>query len=76
MDLVLINNRPPTGEQLAEMAEKGIAPTEYDSRETLELGVKAILRDVVNTAKFIRHDPRKTALAIMGILEDLQHGRL
>ncbi len=76
IDIVLINNRPPTEEQLAKMAEKGIAPTEYDSRETLEMGVQVALRDVVDTAKFIRHDPRKTALAIMGILEDLQHGRL
>lgn len=76
INLVLINNRPPTEEQLQEMAEKGITPTRYDAKETLEMGVQVVLKDVVNTAKFIRHDPKKTALAIMGILEDVQHGRL
>ncbi|MCD8141649.1 MAG: uridine diphosphate-N-acetylglucosamine-binding protein YvcK [Planctomycetaceae bacterium] len=76
IDLVLINNRPPTEEQRVQMAEKGITPTEYDVDETLSMGVKTVLWDVVNTQNPIRHDPKKTAAAIMAILEDIQHGRL
>lgn len=76
VDFVLVNNRPPTPDQAAAMAEKGITPTEYDAREVEELGIRIILRDVVNLENPIRHDPQKTAKAIMDILEDLQHGRL
>ncbi len=76
IDMVLVNNRPPTEEQLLAMREKGTAPTEYDARETLETGVETVLRDVVNVENPIRHDPRKTAKAIMDILNDLHHGRL
>ncbi len=71
---VLVNNRPPSEEQLAQMAEKGVAPTEIDARETLAMGVDTVLRDVVNTEKFIRHDPQKTARAIMDIYTDAHAG--
>ena len=76
VDMVLVNNRPPTEEQLAAMREKGISPTEYDAAETQAMGVEIVLRDVVNTEKPIRHDPQKTAKALMDILGDLHHGRL
>lgn len=74
VDTVLINNRPPTPEQLAHMAEKGVAPTEYDAKETLGMGVDTVLRDVMDTEKPIRHDPKKTAKAIMEIFDDSHHG--
>ena len=76
IDMVLVNNRPPTEEQLEAMREKGITPTEYDAAETQATGVEIVLRDVVNTDNPIRHDPKKTAKAIMDILDDLQRGRI
>ncbi len=68
IDLVLVNNRPPTEEQRDKMSAKGVAPTEYDAKETAAFGVETILRDVVNIDNPIRHDPKKTAKAIMEIL--------
>ncbi|MCC8180967.1 MAG: uridine diphosphate-N-acetylglucosamine-binding protein YvcK [Planctomycetes bacterium] len=70
VDTVLINNRPPTEEQLLRLKEKGVAPTEYDARETLAMGVDTVLRDVVNVENPIRHDPQKTAQAVMDIFTD------
>ncbi|MCC8116541.1 MAG: uridine diphosphate-N-acetylglucosamine-binding protein YvcK [Planctomycetes bacterium] len=68
VDMVLVNNRPPTEDQLARMSDKGIAPTEYDARETQAMGVTTVLKDVIDTDNPIRHDPKKTAKAIMDIL--------
>ncbi len=68
VDMVLVNNRPPTEDQLARMSYKGIAPTKYDARETQAMGVTTILKDVIDTENPIRHDPKKTAKAIMDIL--------
>lgn len=76
LDMVLVNNRPPTPDQVASMAEKGITPTEFDAQEVEKLGVQVILRDVVNLDNPIRHDPPKTAKAIVDILDDLHHGKL
>ncbi len=74
VDLVLVNNRPPSEEQLARLAEKGIAPTNYDAKETLALGVDTVLRDVVNIDNPIRHDPKKVAQAVMDIFTEMQRG--
>ena len=76
VDIVLVNNRPPSEEQLARMAEKGVAPTEYDAKETLAMGVETVLRDVVNIDNPIRHDPQKTAAAVMEIYTETHHGRI
>jgi conserved hypothetical protein, cofD-related len=70
VDMVLVNNRPPTEEQMAKLTEKGVTPTTYDAKEVLTFEVDTILRDVVNMDNFIRHDPQKTAKAIMDILTD------
>lgn len=67
IDVALVNNRPPTEEQLAKMAEKGIAPTGYDAREVAAMGVETVVRDVVNSENAIRHDPQKLAKAVMDI---------
>lgn len=74
VDMVLVNNRPPSEEQLAALLQKGITPTEYDARETLAMGVNVVLRDVMNVDKPIRHDPQKTAKAVMDIFTDV-HSR-
>lgn len=76
VDLVLVNNRPPTPDQVVRMAEKGVGPTEFDAREVEGLGVRVVLRDVVNLDNPIRHDPPKTAKAIVEILDDIHHGKL
>ncbi|MCC8191411.1 MAG: 2-phospho-L-lactate transferase CofD family protein, partial [Planctomycetes bacterium] len=76
IDMVLVNNRPPTEDQLARMAEMGVAPTEYDARETLAMGVETVLRDVVNMDNPVRHDPKKVAAAIMDIFTEQHHLRI
>ena len=76
IDIALVNNRPPSQEQLAKMAEKGIAPTEYDVQETGEMDVEVVLSDVVNTDNPIRHDPKKTGKAIMEICTKSEIGRI
>lgn len=76
VDMVLVNNRPPTPDQLVTMSEKRVSPTEFDAQEVEKLGIQIVLRDVVNLDNPIRHDPPKTAKAIMEILDDLHHGKL
>ncbi len=75
VDIALVNNRPPAPEQLEKMLAKGVAPTEYDVRETRDMGIEIILRDVVNTDNPIRHDPQKTGKAIMDICANPETGR-
>ncbi len=74
VDMVLVNNRSPGEEQLARLAEKGVTPTEYDAKETQAMGVTPILRDVINLDNPVRHDPKKTAKAVMDIFADSQSG--
>jgi uncharacterized cofD-like protein len=75
VDIALVNNRPPTAEQIAALAAKGIAPTEYDVGETGGMGVEVMLYDVLDTANPVRHDPKKTGRAIMEICADQDFGR-
>ncbi|MDR1518981.1 MAG: uridine diphosphate-N-acetylglucosamine-binding protein YvcK [Planctomycetota bacterium] len=72
IDLALVNNRPPGPDRLAAMAEKGVSPTDCDAREIQSFGVEAALRDVVNIDNPIRHDPAKTAKALMDIFTKLR----
>ena len=75
VDIALVNDRPPSEEQRAKLAAKGVTPTEYDVRETAAMGVEIVLRDVVNMDNPVRHDPRKTGKAILEICTTPEIGR-
>ncbi|MCL2001401.1 MAG: uridine diphosphate-N-acetylglucosamine-binding protein YvcK [Planctomycetes bacterium] len=74
VDTVLVNNRVPDEMQLVRLAEKGVTPTEYDDQEMQGMGAMPILRDVINLDNPVRHDPKKTAKAVMEIFADSQAG--
>ena len=76
IDAVLVNSRPPGPEGLAALAEKGVEPVEYDAEAALALGAKTVLRDVINVDNPIRHDPAKTAKAVMDVYAEICSGRL
>ncbi|MDR1534600.1 MAG: uridine diphosphate-N-acetylglucosamine-binding protein YvcK [Planctomycetota bacterium] len=76
IDIALVNNRPPGPEQLAALAEKGVNPTECDAREIQALGVRPVLADVIDLDNPVRHDPAKTARALLEIFRELRTGGL
>lgn len=67
IDLVLVNDREPGPEKAAELDARGVALTVYDPEKTEGYGARVLLRDVINMDKPWRHDPRKTAQAVMSI---------
>lgn len=75
IDYAVVNSRTPSGDKLAELEKKGVRPTEYDARETLNLGVNIVYRDVVDDDKPHRHSPVKLAKAIMDVFNDARLGR-
>lgn len=65
IDVVLINCRQPTDEQIARYAKKGQDPVEVDRRGLIELGVIPVEADLLKDGRRIRHDSRKVARCLL-----------
>jgi uncharacterized cofD-like protein len=72
LDAVLINSFRPSNKALEEHQARGVELTEYNRKE-LASGhkVRIFLRDLIDLADPSRHDPEKTADAVMEIVEQL-----
>jgi len=65
IDVVLLNGRRPTEEQLQAYRRKSQYPVEVDRRRLIELGVIPVEADLLKEGLRIRHDSRKVARCLL-----------
>lgn len=67
IDSVLINDYRPSASRMAPFEAQGIHLTGYDRGRMASMGVRVLLRDVIDCDDPVRHDPKKLAAALMEI---------
>ena len=69
LDGVLVNGGTLPKDKMRALAETGFKPTRYDPDAVARLGVRAYVRDVVDSNNPLRHDAKKLALALMDVMK-------
>lgn len=69
VDSVLVNDYRPSASRLAPYEAQGIHLTEHDRGRMASMGVRVLLRDVIDCDDPVRHDPKKLAGALMEIYQ-------
>lgn len=68
MDYVIVNTGDIPGELLGKYRQEGAVPVIPDIERVEALGIKVIQGDFISKTDVVRHDPRKLASAIVGML--------
>jgi 2-phospho-L-lactate transferase/gluconeogenesis factor (CofD/UPF0052 family) len=69
---VLLNDAPIRSDRVVSCARYGALPIGYDTEALEALGCRPLKGDLLWDGPVVRHDPRKTGRAILGLLADLE----
>ncbi|MBN2714158.1 MAG: uridine diphosphate-N-acetylglucosamine-binding protein YvcK [Planctomycetes bacterium] len=65
IDKVIVNSYRPSMARLKPLEEENVTLTEYDRKEVQAMGLKVLLRDVIDLDEPARHNPYKLAAMIV-----------
>jgi uncharacterized cofD-like protein len=68
IDYVLVNTRRITPAKQERYAQQGAVPVAVDNQALYRMGVRLIRADLLEEGELVRHDPQKSARAIMNLL--------
>lgn len=69
LDYVLVNTHMPDSEMLARYAEEGSQPVLYDVEKMQGYTLEVVAGDFLSQIDYVRHDARKLAEAVLGLLK-------
>ena len=65
VDYCIVNSQVPNEDMLARYRQEKAFPTVADSSVIRRMGYKVLAGNIINTADFVRHNPRKLARVII-----------